>query len=301
MDDWILFALGGYFFLALANVGDKIFVSGFVRDTRVYTVLVGMFGMLVFVAAPWVWRWPGGVVAVAALAGGASFLCALFVFFASLQRGSASTVIPLVGGLVPIATLAFAALLLQSSLSGQEGIAFIFLTAGTFLIARIPDEGSGAGRKRAQWFAVGSAVLFALSFVAAKYVYARTGFWNGFLWMRLGSFAAVCTLFVVQKGLWQAVIRQLGGLFSRKGALFVGNQTLGGVGALFQNAAIARGSVVLVNALQGFQYFFVIGLAWAASKKFSTSLYEGRVPLRVIGEKAGAVALIAAGIAFLAL
>ncbi len=56
-----------------------------------------------------------------------------------------------------------------------------------------------------------------------------------------------------------------------------------------------------MNALQGFQYFFVIGLAWAASKKFSTSLYEGRVPLRVIGEKAGAVALIAAGIAFLAL
>ena len=144
-----------------------------------------------------------------------------------------------------------------------------------------------------------AAVFFAASFVSSKYVFDQTEFLNGFIWIRLGSFLAVAFLFF-KRDTRKAFKKAISKIKSKTGILFLGNQGIGAIGFLLQSLAISLGSVALVNAMQGVQFVFVIGLAGIASIKFPKLSGEEKIDTKIIIEKLAAVLIIAAGLWVLA-
>ncbi len=306
---WVVVALIAYFLLAVANIGDKLFLGNFVPNYKTYTVLVGVLGLVVFIIAPWFMSWVGVTLAFVALFSGAIFIVSLLTFFYSLQVGEASRVVPFIGGLVPVFSLLFSMVFLDDVFSKTQLIAFVLLVVGSVLIVRLPhkthwydvlwERVRPRSRGRELLIAVFSALFFALSFVSSKYVYQETGFWNGFLWIRLGGLIPI-TVLIVNPDIRRSFFDVFRKLASLRGVLFLTNQGFGAGGFITQNFAISLGSVALVNALQGVQFVFVIILAVIASVFYPKLAQEGDIDLKIIMEKFFATAIIAAGLWVLA-
>jgi drug/metabolite transporter (DMT)-like permease len=307
---WILIAIVAYFFLALVNIGDKLFLGNFIPNYKVYTILIGIFGLAVFLIAPWFLTWPGLFVFIISLVSGAFFILALLLFFHSLQIGEASRVIPFVGGLVPIFSLIFSVVFLGQALLERQWLAFGLLLLGSVLIVRLPHKTHWwhkltiiknlTGRHNLEIFeelfiTVFAAVFFAASFVSSKYVFDQTEFLNGFIWVRLGSFLVVVFLLLKQETR-KALKKAIKKIKSKTGVLFLGNQGFGAIGFFLQSLAISLGSVALVNAMQGVQFVFVIALAGLASIKFPKLSGEEKIDKKIITEKILAVLVIGIGL-----
>lgn len=310
---WIFLAISGYFLLGIVNVIDKILLAKLVPDFRFYTFLIGILGLVSFTLAPLGFGWPGLGASILSLLTGAFFIIALLWFFAGLQIGEASWLIPLIGGLVPIFTLAISYLFLGKAINFHQFIAFLLLVAGTVVIARLPHaprahwwehlweliQPEGKKRKLGLLLGVIAALCFAITFVLTKRVFIISGFINGFIWIRLGSALAVLIFLLIPE--WRRVIDdQLENFRGRQVPIFLANQTLGAGGFFLQNWAFALGSVALVSALQATQYVFVIVLASLAALKYPRLIKE-TVSRRIILEKLAAIILIAGGLFFLSL
>lgn len=307
---WIIIALIAYFFLALVNIGDKLFLGNFIPNYKAYTALIGIFGLAIFLLAPWFLAWPGFYVFIISLLSGALFISALFLFFHSLQIGEVSRVIPFIGGLVPIFSLILSVFFLGQVLQSKQWLAFALLLLGTVLIVRTPHNTHWwhhlpiikdlTGRHNLEVFEeiiiiTLASVLFAASFVSSKYVFSQTEFLNGFIWIRLGSFLAIIVL-LLKRDTRKAFKKAINKIKSKKGLLFLGNQGFGAIGFTLQNLAISLGSVALVNAMQGVQFVFVIGLAALATLKFPKAFKGEKVNQKIILEKFIAVVVIAVGL-----
>lgn len=305
---WILIAIIAYFFLGLVNIGDKLFLGNFIPNYKVYTTLVGLFGLAIFVIAPWYLAWPGLSVLVISLISGVLFILALLAFFYSLQVGEASRVIPFVGGLIPIFSLVLSAIFLNASFSSQQLLAFMLLIIGSTIIVRLPhkthwwekiwEKIHPPHHGREVFIAALAALFFAISFVSSKFVFDESGFLNGFIWVRLGSFLAVVVLLISSQHR-RATAKAFKKIMSKTGLLFIGNQGFGAIGFFLQNLAISLGSVALVNALQGVQYVFVLFLAALASLKFPKLAGDEALNWKIILEKLVAIVIIGGGLAVL--
>jgi drug/metabolite transporter (DMT)-like permease len=307
---WILIAIVGYILLGLVNIVDKALLAKFIPDFRFYTFLVGILGGLAIVLAPWGFAWPGSLMLLAALGGGAIFIFALLTFFSSLQTGEASRVIPLVGGTIPIFTLIFASIFLGESLAGRQMLAFGFLVLGGIVIARLPHpkgywwnhlvalfRDDQKRKMTGTSLAILAGLFFAISFTFSKFVYDNMGFINGFIWLRFGSVLAALGFLIVHE--WRDLIKKEIRKFRGKVVpVFFGNQLIGGAGFALQNWAIALGSVAIVNALQGVQYAFILAVALVASIKYPKLIKES-LNKKIIVEKVVAIILIAIGLIFL--
>lgn len=306
---WIFIAIIGYFFLALVNIGDKIFLGNFIPNYKSYTILIGFLGLIIFVIAPWFLVWPGLLIFIISLISGTLFIAALLSFFYSLKVGEASRVIPFIGGLTPIFSLVLSVVFLSSIFTANQLVAFLLLIIGSTLIVRTPHS---AHRWDHIWedvlhpqrhfkeviVAVLAALFFSASFVSSKYVFDNAEFLNGFMWVRLGSFLAIIFLIFNRKNR-QAFSGAVKKIKSKTGLLFIGNQGFGAIGFFLQNLSISLGSVALVNALQGVQYVFVIGLAALASFKFPEVFKGEKIEKKIIVEKIIAIVIIASGLAIL--
>lgn len=306
---WLIIAIIAYFLLALVNIGDKLFLGNFVPNYKAYSALVAILGMVVFVIAPWFLSWPGTSVFILSLVSGALFILALITFFFSLQVGQASRVIPFIGGLVPIFSLGFSYVLLSERLGLEQLVAFALLIIGTVIMVRLPhkthwwtdiwEKIHPTHDTKELLIAVCSSILFAGSFVSTKLVYEQTDFFNGFLWIRLGSFI-VGLLLITNPATRKAFVNTIKSIPTKQGGLFITNQLFGAGGFLLQSFAISLGSVALVNALQGVQYVFVIILAAIASIFFPKLAGDEDIDIKIIIEKIFAALIIGGGLWLLA-
>ena len=82
-------------------------------------------------------------------------------------------------------------------------------------------------------------------------------------------------------------------------ALFFTGQATGALGFVLVNYAISLASVSLVNAMQGVQYGFLLLMVGLLGRKFPKILSE-RLSGGVLAQKIIAIALISAGIGFIA-
>jgi hypothetical protein len=80
--------------------------------------------------------------------------------------------------------------------------------------------------------------------------------------------------------------------------LVVFNQVIGSTGFLLQNYAIFLGSVVLVNALQGAQYAFILIISTILAL-IRPKLLKETFSLRILTQKVLAVIFIAVGLYFI--
>ncbi len=312
---WIFVALLAYFLLAVANLADKFLVDNVLKSAKAYAFVVCSLGLAVFAAAPWLLEWPGFSLFIFNLINGALFAIALWLLYESLQRGEASRVLVLIGGSTPIFSLLLSSLILKEQFPLNQLLGIAIILSGVFLIAFLPkernlmkrvfvwlkvkNEKSGLALK----FALFSAFFYSLYFISTKIAYNYQSFASSFIWTRLGAFL-FALLFLIKVYDRQEIKKMFKGSKDDKsqtsrGRLFVFlNQIIGSSGFILQNYAIFLGSVVLVNALQGVQYAFILVFS-AALSLLAPKILKENFSKRIIVQKSGAVLLIALGIYFL--
>jgi drug/metabolite transporter (DMT)-like permease len=295
---WVLIAIVGYMSMALSQLLDKALLNVAFKEAKSFVFLIALFNLLAFVLLPF------GVELISlsnlliSLLAGALFILALIPFLSALQGDDASRVIPLVGGLIPIATLIGEVLFLDATFVRNDLLAFALLVIGSIVLTFTKSSSP-----RRSWSSVIKAIigsiLFAASFVLTKYVFDITSFVNGFFWMRMGGIlVAIGLLFHPD------VLKGLKHFFKTNSKLvqsgYFATQGLNGFGFVLQSYAISLANVSLVNALQGAQYLFIIVFV-AVAAKFKPDLLGEKITVGVIVEKLTAVVIIVTGIALLAL
>ncbi len=307
---WIIVALLAYFLLAIANLGDKFLVDNILKSSKAYAFVVCFLGLIVFVSAPWFLNWPGTPLFIFNLVNGAIFSIALWLLYEALIKGEASRILVFIGGLTPIFSFIFSFFVFKEKFSSSELLGILIILFGVFLIAFLPSERSLLKRifswlglkdqsKRAGIkVALLSSVFYSLYFIGTKIAYNYQSFASSFLWTRLGAFI-FALLFLLKAFDRKEVIKMFRKSEPKKSKFLVLlNQVIGSSGFILQNYAIFLGSVVLVNALQGFQYALILIIS-ASLSLFAPKLLREKFSRRIIIQKSAAVFLIAVGIYFL--
>ena len=287
---WIAWATIGYFLNAVALAVDKALLNRReMKDPAVYTLLISILGLLVLILAPWGFQWPSSTALAWGLGSGVFFTLGLWLMFTVLGQGEASRVPAFIGSLNPVFVLIGSFLFLQERLTVTGSLAFLFLVLGGWLMV----GGHGGLNRRSLVLAVLSAAAFGAAYVLLKLTFNETNFIPGLIWSRLGGFCSALLLLLIP-GTWQR-FRQSSGSQGGLKLAFIGGQAAGALSGLLNSYAITLASVTLVNALQGIQYVFLLGLAGLVSVRFSWLFKDEFSPV-VLGRKLGGTLLIVVGL-----
>jgi len=308
---WFAVAVSAYFILAVSNLLDKFLVEKLIRNSRAYAFIACMMGLAALVISPWFLSWPGYFALFLNLFNGAIFAVALWLLYEALFRGEASRVLVLIGGLTPIFSFLFSFLFFAEKFASNQLAGLALMLTGIFTIAFLPTPRSYLFRilnklKLSQiipsggvWLAVAAALVYSLYFLSTKQAYLDQPFISAFIWNRLGA-ALFVLLFLINKD-DRRVIRAMFSRSSGKKNKFLVflNQGVGSLGFLLQNYAISLGSVVLVNALQGVQYVFLLVISTVLAL-LAPKLLKETFSWRIIMQKTAAVVLITGGLYLIA-
>ncbi len=297
---WLLIAVVGYICLAVVQINDKLILAkSLPQQSHVaYTFYVAIFGLATVVLAPFGFSFLAPDVLLWAAGGGLLVVLSLYCLFWSLNLGSASAVLPFVGGATALLTFLFSNMFLGEKLIGWQLWAFVLLVVGLILIAIAGWQQDRHVAFKALSVALIAALASAGYYVISKYLFTDLGFSNGFIWLRV--FAALfAMLLLLSSNNRQLIFAKTKKLHGRVKMAFVGNQVLGGIGFLLTNYAISLASVTLVNALLGLQYAFVLLIVFVLQIIRPKLLHEKLTPLNIF-LKTAAIVVIAAGLWLLA-
>lgn len=309
--NWIAAALSAYLLLAIANLFDKFLVDNVLKNSKAYAFAACILGSVLFLASPWFLEWPGWILFAFNLLNGFIFAFALWMLYEALRRGEAARTLVFIGGLTPVFSLLFSLLFLKEHFSINQWMGMAAILSGVVIIVLLPASRSHLARilKKIRiktdrksgglWIAALSALAYSLYFLSTKQAYHFQPFASAFIWTRLGA-ALFVLLFLLRRDDRRA-IRAFWHRSSpgKNKVLVVFNQAIGASGFILQNYAIFLGSVVLVNALQGVQYAFLLVIS--AVLAFSAPrLLKENFSVRIIIQKAAAVLAVAIGLYFIA-
>ncbi len=172
--------------------------------------------------------------------------------FCSFVHSEASDVVPVVSSISAVSSLVFSYYLLGTVLSGNFLWGFLFLVVGTSLIAHFRMT------KKVVVLSACSGLLFGIHFVLIKMLFNETNFDNAFFWSRL--FISVCALSILFSSNFYIKRKKLEKTKATKGGIFlvILNKALAGIAGIIILKAVELGDVVVVQALSGLQFVFLI-------------------------------------------
>jgi len=319
---WFLVALIAYFLNAVAMTVDKTLLKkeGGFGNPIVYTFNIAALGSAILILViPFVFFIPSLSVILVSLAAGVVWVIGLVLMFKALAKDEATRVTSAIGGLTPIFVIVLAIYLLAEKFSGNQALGCFLLIAGAFLMSLdFQEHGAASWLKKklglardlalphirkALLLALPAAIFFGLSDVLTKIVFNNTSFWNGFVWVRIGSFLAVLALLFSAKNRRDVAEsfrkssqgKKQSAEQKRVGLRFLFGQACGGVSALLKGYAISLGSVALINAIAGVQYAIVFLLVVILTKT-APKLLKEKLTREVVIQKVLAIVIIAAGL-----
>lgn len=299
MPSWFFFALLGHLANGAAFIIDKTLLQSSFKRAATYASLIGMLSVVAIVLIPFGVHLPtitqGALMAVS----GITFVISLWAFFKALGEGEASRVVPIIGSLIPIATLVGTTLFLGETLSQNQLIGF-----GLLLVATIILSGGGAKNRlkpATLGIAVLAAMLFAVSSITIKAAYDTDGFLTTFTVSRLFAALTGASLLLIDRKALTELTASFGkkkkstGPVKNAFAWVLAAQVLGGIGFLGVQYATSLGSAALVNALQAVQYALLVLVAFVLKRIAPTLLGENLRP-GIILQKSIAILLVAIGL-----
>jgi len=300
--NWLFFAILAYFIAAIVSTLDKVILSKTSLNPRLYAAWVGIFGSFGFILIPFGFK-PNELIErpfliLLGIFAGLIIVFGLYFFFKAVTKNEISRIAPLFGILITVFTLVISNLFLIERLDNIELIAFILLLLGGIVIS-IKWHHIKSLTTQSISFVTFGAFLFAGSFVALKYVYLNTNFINGFVISRVGELAAGLIL-LAYGGFGKPLKRHAQETPNKTIGLFIVNKILAGAYAILQNYAFFLGSVVMVQALEGFRYVFILLIATILSVEYPKILLE-KINKKTLFIKFLAILLIIIGLAILAL
>lgn len=294
---WVFITIIAYFFHALNALTDKFLLSESIPRPSNYAFYVGIFGLFSLFLIPFGdFFIPSPVELAKALFSGATFTFALFLFFIAMKHGEASRVSTMIGAFSPVFVLILSYFFLGSSLGSRELAAFMILVFGGILISfkRSPVLNNFGGTTDILAITVFASLIFALSYVFAKAVFNDLSFINGFIWTRLGSFAA-SLVFLIPREIRNSILNLPRIAGSKTSVLFLLNKIFGALGFFLISYAISLGNVSIINAMQGVEYALIFLLAVILSMKYPFILEE-EISKSVVLQKVSAFFLISFGL-----
>jgi drug/metabolite transporter (DMT)-like permease len=292
---WIFVALSGYLFLAFTGVADKFLISKVERHPIAYAFYTAITGPFSLILLPFGAKLLTPHDFLVALIAGVFFIAGIYYSYSAIAQSSVSRVVPIQVGLIPVSSLLFAYLFLGEHLTQVQTIAFCLLVLGAILISIRKENGSWT--HKALTYAAISGAFFALTSVLTKYIFLHSNFISGMVWTRMGFFFAALPILLFKKN--RDVIfnapKQAG---VKNVVLYYSSRATGTIGGFLQNYAVSLGSVVVVNALQGAQFVFLLIMTSLLSIYFPKVLKE-KISFEIIGLKIIAIILIAAGLGLL--
>lgn len=300
---WLLVTILSYFILAVVFLIDKRLLISGIPNPKVYAFFLGIAGIFLLIIIPFInFTIPSTFYIILSFLAGASNIYALYWFLKGLQNFDASTIVPAVGGLVPLFAfgLVYVFSFGKENLSFSEILAFALLIIGSVLIT---IEKEKFITKKSLKISLLASFLFALSFVLTKYVYLNQPFLSGLVWTRIGGAFAALLFFIFSSDIKTEIIKQKNNFQKKTAVIFIANQAAGAGAGLLQNWAIALAPLAylaFINALQGVQYVFLLIITIFLSIRFPQFLKE-EISGKIILQKAIAILIIGAGLAILTL
>jgi drug/metabolite transporter (DMT)-like permease len=304
---WIVWALAGHLANGAAFILDKTLLRSTFKHPATYASIIGILSGLAVILIPFGFHTPTNTGFIWMIVSGVTLILALWVFFMALAAGEASRVVPIIGSLIPILTLAGTSVFLAERLTLTQAFGFALLVIATVILS----GGSAKSRltTRTIGISVAAALLFAVMSVTSKIAYDSDGFLTTFVVSRLaGTIAAICILFTASGartevfsalGIVKHTSRRSDVPTSRRSALLIVllAQILGGFGYVGVQYATSLGSAALVNALQAVQYALLVAVAFALRAHAPSLLGEDLTKKTVI-RKSIAIGFVATGMWF---
>lgn len=277
---WFIITLISVFLFALAAVVDKFLLSKSPLVPISYAFIVSLLGglastlLLIFEKG---FYFPYEQL-LAIIFGGAGFYFAIYFLYLAVARSEISRVNPVVNSLAPVVIYVLAVVMAVEFISSLKLVGAAVVIFGSYSLSQVGFKKTHL-TKPAIVFIVLTALMFAVSHTFSKIVYSQISFLTAFVWLRwLTLLTAI--LYTTIIGGWSKLSFRKGTDDQTKNkkknplpALIIGQLSGGSAVILFQYA-IKLGSVTIVTALQGLQYFFLLILTVILSKKFPQVLKE---------------------------
>ena len=283
---WFILSIVALLLFSIAAVVDKFMLSKAKLPPIAYAFYVSVLGGLIssfFLLFGPDFYFPQSQLITLLIAGG-TFYFALLSMFQAVVKSEVSKVNPLIISLTPLLVYLFSFLLGVEFLTYLKLLGILLIIAGSYGLSQ-----AGLPKTRLKpkvWlFIILAGTLFALANTFSKLAYNHLSFINAFIWLRWATLAAAL-LFTCLAGGWSKIFnfKEKKSEKKEKWSAFAIGQTAGGLGVILMQYAIKLGSVTLVTALQGFQFFFVIIIVYLLSK-FSPKVLEENIQTKFVALK----------------
>ncbi len=287
---WVLLSILAAFVFALANIIDKFLLTKWIKEPLILVLILSAVGLLIGLS---VYLFHGfsflsGFNIAMALIAGVIYMFGMFLYYKAAKIEEISKVMPLVY-LSPLFILILATIFLGEIFTSIKYLGIFFLVSGAISISS--KNFTKINFNLAFWFAILSALMFAIIAILTKYLLNFADFWTIFSYIRFGAFLASIPLFYFYLKDFYPPIKEFG-LKSIGFASFNMVLLLGAV--LLLTIATSIGDVTLVNALASIQPLFVLFLATILTVFFPSFLKE-EVNKSLVFQKISAITLIFIG------
>jgi drug/metabolite transporter (DMT)-like permease len=310
---WIAYAVAAQFINAIVSLVDKFLVTSrtvanpfvyalYVCGLSAFSIIAFALGHVSLFGLESIFPHLGGVdwtpsfeLIATSLASGITLFLALYFLFDVLRSNDASDVMPVVGALAAVTTLA-----LETSMGTRFSSYALFgvglIVIGTLLVSRFRFK------PRARMISVLAGVTFGFHAVTLSALFdGGVSFDSAFLWSRvaiaavaLAAYLGVMLPYHKASGTKKPSKKQ----HAKGFAWVIANKALAGVAGILLLRAIQEGSVTIVQALGGLQYVFLFALGVAFGSRTPDSYGENDTRDALL-HKGVATIFIALGFAFL--
>lgn len=294
METWIIFALIAPALWAITNLFDSKLRNFHIKDEFVLTTFAGFVGLLTFLFVPiYGFSFPGIWIFIISMIAGVLYIYAMIPYFKALALEDASTVVMLLY-ITPVLIPFFARFFLNENLLFIQYIGFALILLGGLLISIKRNALKKIHVSKALFMMLGAGIMLDVYYLLEKYIYLNQPFWNGFLWIRLGSFIGALTILAIPK-YRKSFIQMKNNLNFKSFRLIFGGELLNLIALVSIGFALSLGSVSLVTSLTNFQPLFLLVFVILLSK-FFPKLYQEKLSKKIIFVKAIAVVLLILGL-----
>ncbi|MFA6304811.1 MAG: EamA family transporter [Patescibacteria group bacterium] len=276
---WFIIAVISFFLLALAALIDKFLLS----KTRIvplafafYISLGGILGTVLLFFAPHI-SFPSDNLWSLFL-GGASLFFGLYFMFIAVNMSEVSKANPLIVSFTPLFVFILSLFVGLDLVTWDRILGLILLVVGGYFLSQAGLPGSRLGRK-AWLFVILSALMMGGANTFSKIAYNNLPFIEAFVYLRWTTMI-IGLLYVTLANQWREVL--LANKSKRKEevkvkaalGIFIFGQVVGSLGVILMQYAVKLGNVIVVTALNGLQFLFILLLIYFFSKFYPRLINE---------------------------
>jgi drug/metabolite transporter (DMT)-like permease len=297
MHYYLPFALAAYFLNGVAVLVDKFLLSHKITHPLIYIFYISLVSLVILIFIPFITR-PSLEVFLLASTSTILWTAGLYMLYKALCVGLVTRVVPIIGALIPILLLIYAAV--TGAITSQEMMAVIVLIFGILFLTLF--EIRGKMHKKELQYELLSAILFAISYIVLRNAYLQEHFFTVFVWSRVILIPFGIFIILIPQSrriVFGTAEKPHLSFLSKTGVLFIIGQVAGGISELLLTFSVSLANPALVNSLQGSQYVFLFIASFFLARKFPHVFAERHAKWAVVSKLFG-IALVAIGLYIMA-